>query len=526
MKKSYYILILLVLLSACKKSFLDRMPADVKTQDIFYKTPSDANQALVSAYSVLDFDGLGYSFLNSEMASDDCFGGGGISDNGPRQLDKFIYYNDVNAAEWTKDYKGIYRANILLQKMDGVDFSTQPNLKSQYRGEAKFLRAYFYFELVRMFGHVPLIKQPVEAGQYFIPQASPDSVYAFIAQDLKDAITDLTYSAVKYSAVTSTNYGHATKWAAESLLARVFLYYTGYYSKSQLGNIMKNDIITYLDDVINNSGYGLVQNYASLFRASAKTMGVTFAGQNNQEGVFTIQYSYMGLGDWNLNNGNRMQVLIGMRGVAPAPYYKGWGLGTINPKLWNAYPTEDSTRRKATIISVTGENLNYQPSSDQYQYTGLFWKKFTPLSGPDSPDSVGGNFQIDNFDNYPVIRYSDVLLMAAELNLGTDLNKAQNYYNQVRDRAMGNTNHRKVLTNDDAGKNLIFTERQLELALEGHRYWDLLRRGISVAKSNIDNPTSDNFSVSFPSATMGLFSIPQTQIGYSNGTLTQNTGWQ
>jgi|GEM_PF-5292006 len=146
------------------------------------------------------------------------------------------------------------------------------------------------------------------------------------------------------------------------------------------------------------------------------------------------------------------------------------------------------------MTSFNMKNLDYQPASDQYQYTGYFWKKFTPLSGSDTPDSIGGNFQIDN---YPVIRFSDVLLMAVELNLDTDLGKAQGYYNKVRDRAFGNTSHRLALTNNDAGKNLIFNERRLELALEGHRYWDLLRRGVAVAKSAIDDNSGGDFTTLF-----------------------------
>jgi starch-binding outer membrane protein, SusD/RagB family len=148
-----------------------------------------------------------------------------------------------------------------------------------------------------------------------------------------------------------------------------------------------------------------------------------------------------------------------------------------------------------------------------------------PMNGL-KPEDVGGDFQIDNFYDYVVLRFSDVLLMAAELQLDGDIGKAQNYYNAVRDRAFRNATHRKPLTNDAAGKALIMEERRLELALEGVRYWDLLRQGLNVAKQAIDNSSTDaQFNVSFRSETKGLLQIPQKQINLSNGTLKQNDGW-
>jgi len=309
-------------------------------------------------------------------------------------------------------------------------------------------------------------------------------------------------------------------------LGRVFLYYTGYYSKPDLvGAFTKQNAIDAVKDVIDNSGYGLVSSYASLWRSSAITNGVSFAGQNNKEGVFDIQYSSQGLGNWSQQNGNRVQVLIALRGTVPAPYYKGWGFGPITPSLAGLYESADSIRKRSTIISVADEALPYTPSSDQFQNTGYWWKKYTPME-QGNPADMGGDFQVDNYDNYRVIRFADVLLMGAELNLSSSLATAQNYYNAVRDRAFsGDITHRRTLTSDAAGLNLIMTERRLELALEGQRYWDLLRQGMTVAKQALDNPTNDDFKIDFPTETGGLFAIPQTQIGLSNGTLTQNKGW-
>lgn len=137
----------------------------------------------------------------------------------------------------------------------------------------------------------------------------------------------------------------------------------------------------------------------------------------------------------------------------------------------------------------------------------------------------GGDLQIDNYYDNVVIRFADVLLMAAELNLDGSLSKAQDYYNRVRDRAFYSTDFRKVLTPDAAGKSLIMEERRFELALEGQRYWDLLRQGMSVAKAAIDNNTTDAFKVDFRIVTQGLFKIPEQEISLSNGVYKQNPGW-
>ncbi|MCK7554761.1 RagB/SusD family nutrient uptake outer membrane protein [Chitinophaga sedimenti] len=310
-----------------------------------------------------------------------------------------------------------------------------------------------------------------------------------------------------------------TRWSAQALLARVFLYYTGYYAQNDLAGVTtKAKAREYLEELINTSGYGLVDSFPLLWQSA----GANFAKEDNKETVFAIKFTYKGLANWDKNDGNRMMVMIGIRNKVVLPYYKGWGAGPVNPKLYNAYETGD-TRKAGTIISIADENLTYAETFPQY--TTYFWKKYMPMNNL-KPEDVGGDFQIDNFYDYVVLRFSDVLLMAAELQLDGDLGKAQHYYDQVRDRAFRNTTHRKPLTNDAAGKALIMEERRLELALEGVRYWDLLRQGLNVAKQAIDNSSTDaQFNVSFRSETKGLLQIPQKQINLSNGTLKQNEGW-
>lgn len=518
MKKIFLAAIAIAFFAACSKSFLERSPIDEQTEESFYKTPEQALQALVSVYNQLEIGDYDNIHLVSEIASDDCFGGGGTSDLVWKQWDRFEASSNMNLTLWQKYYTGIYRANVLLSKIDNVSWGSDSTLKTQYTAEARFLRAYFYFDLVRLFGNIPMTTKPLIPSELNMPQSDPSVVYAQIAEDLKYAADNLP--ATPYGSISSANYGRVNKWAAASLIGRVFLYYTGYYSQNDLaGVITKAQAVTYLDNVINNGGYGLVDTFANLWQSAL----TRFVGEDNKETVWSIKFTYKGLGNWDQHNGNRMQVDIAIRNQVLDPYYKGWGAGTVNSSLWNAYDNND-TRRGAGIISIQNENLTAYAQGDQAQYTGYFWKKYTPMNAGNAVE-MGGDFQIDNYYDDVVIRYSDVLLMAAELNLDGNLAKAQDYYNKVRDRAFLSTSYRKTLTADAAGKTLIMNERRLELALEGQRYWDLLRQGVAVAKAAIDNAGSSDMTVSFPAATKGLFKIPEQEISLSNGVYQQNAGW-
>jgi len=200
----------------------------------------------------------------------------------------------------------------------------------------------------------------------------------------------------------------------------------------------------------------------------------------------------------------------------------------VNPKLWNAYDAND-TRRNASIISIADENLDFQNKKDQREYTGYYWKKYTPMAdsaGKSLAEKMGGvSFQISQYQDYVTMRYSDVLLMAAELGAPN----AQQYFDDVRKRAFG-ANFVQVPVTQAA----IMNERRLEFAGEGIRYWDLLRQGISTAATTIaETVTLENGGVSTPKTisasnitkTKGLSQIPNSQITLSNGTLKQNEGW-
>lgn len=537
--KKYFIVLFIVALTACSEDFLNRTPTDSKVESEFYKTPADAYEGLVAVYDALqiDYDGFTNYILISEIVSDNCFSGGGSGD-AENWLDTFGKKYDQFAPIWRKYYQGIYRANVILSKLDGVDWGTDAGVAVRYEAEARFLRAYFYLDLVRMFGNIPLVTTPLNADEYYVPQASAEDVYKQIAEDLQFAIDNL--DDIPYSQIPNAEYGRVTKWAAIGLLARAYLFYTDYYEKPDLAGIYtRAQVRDLVDNMIQASGHGLVEDFTHLWRAASTT---DFVGEDNKETVWTIKYTYKAFGDGNKMDGSRWQVMIGLRNQIHVPYGMGWGAGTVSPQLWNAYNSADK-RKKASIIATTptsqgGEGF-VATAPDQRQYTGYFWKKFAPYATSSSNNEsvdLGGDYQLDNFEDYPSIRFADVLLMGAELHLdGGDLTKAQSYFDQVRKRAYGVTDgtitEQDYITNGYGitlggnAKAVIMTERRLELALEGHRYYDLIRQSMDVAEQAI-NYSNGDLTATFNPKTNGFLEIPETQINLSRNTLIQNSGWE
>jgi hypothetical protein len=513
----------LFIVGACSSDFLDNEPYTEKVTENFYKTPKDAYEGLVAVYDILQREAYGGPLLISEQASDDCFGGYGIADaQGDVEWDRFLYVSDkdMNKDAWKTPYQGIYRANILLENLDKINWGTDTALKTKYEAEARFLRAHFHFQLAKMFGDIVALDHTLAANELYTPRVAPEVTYALIASDLKFAADNL--GSDNYSQPKNPNFGRITKWAAEAYLARTFLFYTDYYKKADMaGVVTKAQAVTYINDAVNNSGHALVADFSHLWLAASLE---NFAGEDNTEIVWAVRFNGSGKGDWNLHEGNRFQVDIAPRGGTIGRYGTGWGGATVNPKLYAAYGAGD-TRRDATIINFAGEGLNFDPQArEQRQYTGYAWKKYCPITdaaGKAIVELNGGNFQIDNYQDFAAIRFADVLLMAAELNLGTNDGFAQTCLDRVRDRAYKDATHHIAVS-----KTVIMEERRLELALEGERYFDLIRQGTAVAKAAIDNVDADSqFNVTFRPETLGWFPLPQSQIVLSNGTMTQNPGW-
>lgn len=553
MKKYLTLSFVALLLATSCSDFLEKEPYDKKVIDNYYKTPKDAFEGVTSVYNVLQWDGWGNIILITEIASDNCFGGTGASDDGNAQrIERYQSGTNLHVNAWTKYYSGIYRANVLMENLATVDWTgSDATLKTQYEAEAKFLRAYYYFDLIRLFGNVPLVTKTLKPSEAYVPQADPAEVYKLIAEDLKFAIENLPSK--PYQQINSADYGRATKWAAEALMARVFLFYTGYYQQGDLaGVVTKTQARAYVQDVIDNSGHNLIQGtdrFRKLWRAASFTTA-DFAGEDNIETVFTIKYTYKGA-SWdavnisgnattgsgylearNGTNGNKWQKFIGLRSQQK-PYGGGWGFCTVNPDLVDAYSVQDK-RKTASIIDIDTEVPAFD-KSDQRQYTGFLAKKFVPTvdaDGKPTVENLGADTQLAGFDDLPVIRFSDVLLMGAELFLDSDLGLAQLWFDQVRGRAFEENfaANKVTLVSGQTGIDAIMTERRLEFPFEGIRYFDLLRQGLAKAKSAIDfdgsaHGLSDDFDVTFKTETGGFFEIPQNQVSLSNGTLQPNTGY-
>lgn len=583
MKKTilYLSTLLLLGLSGCSEGFLDTKDLTQITTSNFYKTASDADEALAGIYSsyctAIDPNNHGCIFLLSEQMSDECFSGGGQHDN-QGAMDQWQQYNtDQYGGPWKYYYQGILRANTLIANIDNVTDWTSDQ-KQQALGEAYFMRAMMYFDLMRMFGGpvngtikgVPLNTDPSKPTSV---RASVDSVYAQIGSDLKYAIGNMP--SVSYHQLAP---GHATKWAAEALMARVFLFYNGAaYGRSYEslgasatmpltdGSTVKNsDVVGWIDDCISHSGYAMVSPFGNLWPYSYKSANNTYPyaidngfnwvgddgdsnGGSNHEAVFEIVYSTFG--GWNNNQStafcNEINLFQGWRLQGTLPFGYGWGWCTVSPTVMttNNWFVAGDARQKGSVCDVTDANEGIAPSyswgGDLWEETGYWQKKYVPINvkAPASAGAKGNmwnyshelyssltyNTSTDNTQNLLMIRFSDVLLMGAELGSAN----ASTYLNMVHAHSGLNNTLSVTLAN-------IKQERRAELAFEGVRYWDEMRYGTVAADLqaesgatiwNAATKTTYTPNISRFNKTKGFLPIPETQITLSKGDLVQNDGW-
>jgi len=533
--------LVLLVLNSCSESFLDVNSKTQPDTENYYKTIDDAERALIACYDgwqcTSSNNGGTAFYVVSEVMSDECFGGTGTSDSRSFQaIDRFdpaqssgdVSIYNVN---WTDSYTGIFRCNTLLQKLDQIDWKGDEVIRKRIEGETRALRALLYFDLVRLFGNVPLLTEPTDAN---IPQSDPKEVYGLIAEDLKFAAENIPANAYP-KANASDNDGRITCYAAKALLARVYLYYTGYEDGAYDPQIVtKAEVLSGLEDIISSNEYDLVSEFKNLWPASSSVpvqgelkFETTYAGDGNIETVLAQKFNTTQDYDGN-QDGNRWLVMMGLRNTNWSPYGQGWGACTVNPKMWKSFEEGDA-RKTASIIDLVGEGIESAYNiKDQREYTGYMVKKYTPMAFYDGTSASkadgSGDFQIAQHQDFVVMRYADVLLMAAELGAG----KAQEYYDKVRIRA--------GLKSKSVSQTNIMQERFYEFAFEGQRYWDLLRQGIDAAaaaiaeENGIDvtsggNPDKVVITAAKIKATKGLSQIPKAQINLSQNVLVQNQGW-
>lgn len=583
MKKIAYLIIAAAMLSSCGDDFLNDEPLTQKTKDTFPQTADDAKQMMAGIYTTMNNEqrncDMSHLFV-SEIASDEKLGGGGNNDIKALSYEAFMYSDaDMLIHTWEATYEGIHRANFALENMDLLNKDlVSDELKAQYKGEAHFLRAFFYFRLATLFGNVPL---KITTEQADLGAATTDQIYGQIASDLKKAIELLPK--VGYA---STEEGRVTIWAAQAMMARVWLFYTGFYQQASLPGVSKTEVTNWLLECKTASGHSLVGDFHELWpytnslsigeykyiqdymTETGKTLKYAAEGARSPETVFALKFNNFANWDVRRGYGNMYQLFFGLRGLQSVantyPFSGGWGQGNSIPKVivdeWNADEPND-IRLGASIIDIekelhrvestwnedkqVWEDKEFKYATGQWDFVleSNYWgKKYNGVATREK-SGKGYNYyndysvkmygnpdnnQLSHADDLVFIRYADVLLMLSELT------KDAQYMNEVRKR-VGLDPVTYSLEN-------LQKERRHELAFEGLRWNDMRRWGADYTKAalekqvgtpvlNFGKPAVFNglnpkgYSARYDE-TKGFFPIPESQISLSKGLLKQTPGYE
>lgn len=450
---------------SCDKDFIEVTPSGTNLEATYYQNQSQAYAGLVAVYDVMRKNSGGFENMITMMnagSDDHVAGGGGASDGaGIQGFSNFtVNPTTIPASFWNDHYQGIFRANVLLTKLPSVPMAD--DLKIRYAAECKAMRANYYFNLVRMFKNVPLITAPLATADFYsVTQATSQAVYTQIENDLIEAI------AVLPATIPAAEAARFSKGAAQALLGKVYLF----ENKNALAAAQFAEV-NGTPGGTSQYGYHLLSNFNDLWVVSNKF---------NSESILEVAHSNTGgsyWGNWGSggDEGNTVNVMCGPRGytrptVTSAPDIpSGWSFNPITQDLYNLIKLDP--RFGATVLDLKALKLAGQANYIAgYQDTGYFINKFIPRT---VDISTGTGDAVLNYkqDTY-VIRLADTYLMEAEALGGTGT-RAQALLNAVRTR-VGLSSVAVSLTS-------IKAERRLELAGEGHRFFDLVRWGDAATK--------------------------------------------
>ena len=584
------------------------------TQATFPGKPADVEALNAATYSILNTMGGGDSDNQNiwywwEVMSDNCYGSGGLQDNKVKSLHHLVEMN-VNQYEtaFILLYGGIARANNQIETIDNVPWTeSQKTQRNQLLGEGFFMRGLYTLWLTQLFGDVPLITSTTITDEMQQQVSAEDVIYPQILSDFVSAMNLMKPERANGS-------GHADKFAAESFLARAYMFWAGFYKKvGELasgsapaitlveqegcsgGSLSQADVVNALKDVVANGGYKLCEDYRSLWQYSNSLLwdeahdGEGHAydyikdmkrencfdqpgmGNGNTEEIFQIQF--MNASKWAIGgtyNAQRMysnyiSVFWGLRNGATGnngnrdltyPFNQGWGQGTPSCNIWDDWTDAERTgnytdlRKKASMIDLNNELQQYTYEKDDCEESGYSVKKYAEVNLDACPgnnetwwsqcegytgSSLDNKMQGDHFEDFYLMRYSDVLLMLTELT-----GDAQ-YMNQVQRRA--------GVPETPYSLKAVQNERRWEFCFEGLRFNDMRRwsgkdagegcyaakalqaqagkqivcLGQTGAKRSMQHMTcswSERYA-----ATNGFLAKPQAQITLMNGKMEQNPGW-
>ncbi|MDP3357716.1 MAG: RagB/SusD family nutrient uptake outer membrane protein [Lutibacter sp.] len=499
-KKYKYLLFAIAMVAtviSCSDEYLDVEPKGVFLSGNYYANQEQAYSGLVSVYDVMRKNSGGFENMITMMnaGSDDFYAGGGNSSDGAG-IQSFSNYS-LNAIEmplsfWSDHYQGIYRANIMLLKLPAA--TMEESVKTRYTAETKALRANYYFNLVRMFGNIPLILEPVSSSEmYNVTQSNKEAVYGQIESDLLEAIPSLPATLN-----LATEAGRFTKGAAQALLGKVYLYQNkNTLAAAQLAQVNGTPGQT------SQYGYKLLEDFNDLWIVDNKF---------NTEAILEVVHTNVGLSGWGnwgsgSDEGNSVNVMVGPRSYVKktenAPDLpSGWSFNPVLPELYDLL--KNDPRFEATILDLKA--LKESGDADYiggYQDTGYFLNKFTPTKAV--AHTGAGDAVLNYRQNTYAIRLADTYLMEAEALGGTGT-RAQALLDAVRARV--------GLPSIQVSLSTIMAERRLELAGEGHRWFDLVRTGQAAAKLS---------NRGFVAGKHNIFPIPYKEL--ENTKLVQNPNY-